>query len=170
MATVFKENLVKDLIGSYKDSSYVFIVNVKGLESNKNNTLRKQVTNSGAKVLVVKNTLNKIAAKDTQHSSLVDTLKGQNMSIFATDPVSISKILVDSSKGDDSGIKIIGVSDGKSFYGADYVKTLATMPSMDVIRGSLLSVLQSVQRKIVYSLSYCPTAITRVISSNFENK
>ena len=73
-------------------------------------------------------------------------------------------------KDENSGMKIVGVSDGKAFYGADYIKSLATMPSMEVIRASLLSVIQSLPTKIAYSLLYCPTAIGRVISSNFKSK
>lgn len=170
MTTIVKKKLVEDLASVYNASGYVFIVNVKGLEANKNNTIRKQIIDNGAKAFVIKNTLNKIAASATNHSCVVDCLKGQNMSVFANDPVSIAKILVDVSKGDDSGVALVGVSDGKVFYGPDYIKTFATMPSLDVIRASLLSVIQSVPRKIAYSLSYCPASITRVISSNFENK
>jgi ribosomal protein L10 len=136
-----KAQLMHDVKSMYERYAYVFVVNVSGLASNLNNTIRKDVLNAGGEALVIKNTINKIAVDGTSHVGMSDIL-----------------------------LKIIGVSDGKSFYGADYVKKLATMPSLDVVRASLLSVMQSVQRKIAYSLSFCPTAIPRVISSNFESK
>lgn len=165
-----KAQLMQDVKSMYERYAYVFVVNVSGLASNLNNTIRKDVLNAGGEALVIKNTINKIAVDGTLHVGMSSALLGQNMSIFAMDPIGISKILTSVSKDEKSGVKIIGVSDGKSFYGSDYVKKLATMPSLDVVRASLLSVMQSVQRKIAYSLSFCPTAIPRVISSNFESK
>ena len=169
MVALNKQQIVEDVSSLYKDNEYVFVVNVKGLESNKNNSIREQFFHTGAKAVVIKNTINKIAAKTSKHSSLESALTEQNMSVFTNDPVSVAKILSDVSKGEKSGVKIVGVSDGKSFYGAHYVKTLSSMPSMDVVRGSLLSVIKSVHTKIVHSLSYHQSAIVRVISNNFEN-
>ena len=165
-----KFNLVEQLKDKYLSHDYIFIVNTSGLPSNSGNTIRKQISGVNGTALTVKNTLNKIAIKNTKHTVVCDSLFGQNMSVFANDPVSVAKILVSYTKDENSGIKIIGVSDGKAFYGADYIKSLATMPSMEVIRASLLSVIQAVPTKIAYSLLYCPTAIGRVISSNFKSK
>ena len=165
-----KFNLVEQLKDKYLSHDYIFIVNTSGLPSNASNTIRKQISGVNGTALTVKNTLNKIAIKNTKHTVVCDSLFGQNMSVFANDPVSVAKILVSYTKDENSGIQIIGVSDGKAFYGADYIKSLATMPSMEVIRASLLSVIQAVPTKIAYSLLYCPTAIGRVISSNFKSK
>lgn len=165
-----KVDLVQDIKSMYENYTYVFVVNVAGLASNLNNTLRKDILNAGGKALVIKNTLNKIAVNETSHAVMLNALAGQNMSVFASDPVGVSKILATIAKDESAGLKIIGFSDGKAFYGAEDVKKLATMPSLDVIRASLLSVMQSVQRKIAYSISYCPTAISRVIGNNFESK
>ena len=165
-----KFGLVEQLRDKYISHDYIFIVNTSGLPSNSSNTIRKQISGVNGSALIVKNTLNKIAIKSTKHTVVCESLSGQNMSIFANDPVSIAKILISHTKDENSGMKIIGVSDGKAFYSADYIKSLATMPSMEVIRASLLSVIQSLPTKIAYSLLYCPTAIGRVISSNFKSK
>ncbi len=165
-----KSELVANLQNMYSSHNYVFIVNTTGLLANTNNTIRKQLTKANAITIVAKNTLNDIAVRETSHAVISQVLVGQNMSIFAKDPVEVAKVLSTYAKDATSGIKIIGISDGKNFYGESYVKTLATMPSMEVIRASLLSVIQSVPRKIAYSLLYCPTAIGRVISSNFNPK
>jgi large subunit ribosomal protein L10 len=169
MVALNKQQILKDVESLYKHSEYVFVVNVKGLESNKNNDIRKKFFETNAKAVVIKNTINKIASKSSNHSEIANALTEQNMSVFTSDPVSVAKILSDASKGEKSGVKIVGVSDGKAFYGADYVKMLSSMPSMDVIRGSLLSVIKSVHTKIAYSLSYHQSALVRVISNNSEN-
>jgi len=165
-----KSDLVKQLKEMYDSHSYVFLVNTSGMLSNTNNEIRKKLLNADSTTIVAKNTLNDIAIRDTSHSVITNILVGQNMSIFAKDPVEVAKILSSYAKDDTSGIKIVGVSDGKNFYGESYVKNLATMPSMNVIRASLLSAIQSVPRKIAYSLLYYPTSIGRVISSNFNLK
>ncbi len=165
-----KSELVVNLKGMYSSHAYVFVVNTSGLLANTNNEIRKRLLKAKATTIVAKNTLNDIAVRDTSHAIISQVLVGQNMSIFATDPVEVAKILSNYAKDESSGVKIVGVSDGKNFYGEGYVKTLATMPSMEVIRASLLSVIQSVPRKIAYSLLYYPTAIGRVISSNFNPK
>lgn len=163
-----KAGLVSELKNLYLQHKYVFIINTSGLHANSSNTLRRRFVALQSKAVIAKNTLNKIAIHGTPHSMMTDYLKGQNMSIFANDPVSISKIIAEFSSEESSGVKIVGVSDGKSFYDSKYVQRLSTMPSMDVIRAKLLSVLQSVPSGIVHSLLYTPNAIARVVSNNFK--
>ncbi|MFT4967024.1 MAG: large subunit ribosomal protein L10 [Candidatus Deianiraeaceae bacterium] len=170
MDKILKVSLIEELRNTYNTYEYVFVVNISGLQANLNNAIRKNIADANGKAMVIKNTLNKISIKETPYVDISDSLIGQNMSIFSNNPVEISKILVNASKDETSGINIIGVSDGKEFYKQDYVQALSKMPSMDIIRASLLSVMQSVQRKIAYSVSYCPTALTRVISNNFKSK
>ena len=163
-----KQELVSKLKNLYSSNKYVFVVNTSGFKSNASNDLRRQFSDSNSEALVAKNTLNKIAVAGTEHESLSAVLKGQNMSIFANDPVAVAKIISQISSDEKSGMKIVGVSDGKSFYDSNYVQKLSTMPSMDVVRASLLSVLQSVPSSIVHSLLYTPNAIARVVSNNFK--
>lgn len=163
-----KIELVSELKDLYSQHKYVFIINTMGLPSNSSNSLRRKFVDAQSKAVVAKNTLNKIAVDGTPHAVMTSHLKGQNMSIFANDPVSISKIISEFSSDENSGVKIVGVSDGKSFYDSKYVQRLSTMPSMDVIRAKLLSVLQSVPSSIVHSLLYTPNAVARVVSNNFK--
>ncbi len=170
MDKILKVSLIEELRNTYNTYEYVFVVNISGLHANLNNSIRKNIADANSKTMVIKNTLNKISIKETPYLDMSDSLVGQNMSIFSNNPVEVSKILVNASKDETSGINIIGVSDGKKFYQKDYVQALSKMPSMDIVRASLLSVMQSVQRKIAYSISYCPTALNRVISNNFKSK
>lgn len=163
-----KHELVSKLKDLYSNYKYVFIVNTAGFKSNASNDLRRKFSDLQSEAVVAKNTLNKIAVSGTEHEPLCKVLKGQNMSIFANDPVSVAKIISQISSDESSGMKIVGVSDGKSFYDSNYVKQLSTMPSMDVVRAKLLSVLQSVPSSIVHSLLYTPNAIARVVSNNFK--
>jgi large subunit ribosomal protein L10 len=163
-----KADLVSKLKGLYESHKYVFVVNTSGFKSNSSNGLRRKFAELQSEAVVAKNTLNKIAVSGTNHDSISSFLKGQNMSIFANDPVSVAKIIAQFSSEEKSGMKIVGVSDGKSFYDSNYVQQLSTMPSMDVVRAKLLSVLQSIPSSIVHSLLYTPNAIARVVSNNFK--
>lgn len=163
-----KIELVQLLEKQYSFYKYVFVLNFSGLKSNTNNTIRKHIRDTGSDIFVVKNTLNKISVSNTDHRILSDSMSGQNVSVLTNDPVSVAKILNTYTADEKSGIKVVAISDGKAIRSADYLKVLVSIPTMDVLRATLLSTLQSIPTRITSSLLYHQSSITRVVSNKFK--
>ena len=77
-----------------QDAKSVFVTDYTGLNVEDITKLRKSLREQSVKYLVAKNTIMKIAAKETGYDSIVDHLKGQTALAFGfADPSIPSKIL-----------------------------------------------------------------------------
>lgn len=103
--------------------------------------LRGELLEHGARFQVVKNTLTRRAAEEAGADALLALLDGPTAIAFLEtdgDPVAVAKALSNAAR-DTKVLQIRGgILDG-STIGEDEVKSLATLPSADVLRGQLVS-------------------------------
>ena len=79
---------------------------------------------------VAKNRLAKIALQDTASEGIGSLFVGQTAIIYSPDPVAAPKVAVEFSKANEK-LVILGGSMGETVLGADDVKALASLPSLD---------------------------------------
>src|SRR6187401_134990 len=103
-------------------------------------TLRKQMKLAGASVKVAKNRLAKIALEGTDVASIAPLLKGPTVIAFSGDPVAAPKVAVDFAKANEQFV-ILGGSMGKTALDPNGVKALASLPSLDELRGKIVGLL-----------------------------
>jgi len=139
---VKKREVVEQLKGAFSASQVAIISHNKGLTASSVKTLRRNIRKASAKYTVAKNTLTQIAVDGTEFASLKDLLEGPTTIALSNDPVSICKVLVNFSKENNKLEVLGGVVEGK-FLDANAVKEMASLLSLDELRGKLVGLIQA---------------------------
>ena len=126
-------------------------------------SLRKKLRDVGAEFKVVKNTMIKLAAKDTDFGKLEEFFTGPTaLAVTHGDPVALAKAMKDFVAGSQKIRLKAGILEGK-VLGVKDVESLAEVPPREVLlsrlAGGLMSpvtrlvrALSDPQRKLVYAL------------------
>ncbi len=151
-----KADFVKKLKEELKGSSSVIVSHYDGLSVNETDNLRKEMRENGAKFKVTKNRLTKIALSDTPYEIIADLFNGPTAIAYSDDPVAPAKVSVNFEKKFEN-FKILGGSFDGEKIDLDKINFLATLPSLDQIRGKLLGLLNAPAQKIT-SITQAPGA------------
>ena len=162
-----KVDFVKKLKEELQGSSSVIVSHYDGLSVNETDNLRKEMRENGAKFKVTKNRLTKIALADTPYKSIIDLFTGPTAIAYSDDPVAPAKVSVNFEKKYEN-FKIIGGSYNGEKIDLAKINFLATLPSLDQIRGQLLSLLNSPAQKIVSVIQAPGSQLARLMSSRSE--
>jgi large subunit ribosomal protein L10 len=159
-----KKELVDALSAVIKTANVVVVAHYSGLTVAQMQTLRRQMKQAGASVKVAKNRLAKIALEGTDVTSLASLLKGPTLLAFSGDPVAAPKVAVDFAKTNERFV-ILGGAMGKTALNPDGVKALASLPSLDELRGKIVGLLQAPATKVAQVLSAPAAQVARVIQA-----
>ena len=160
-----KAESISELNGVFKTSNVVVVAHYSGLTVAQMQTLRKQMKQAGAQVKVAKNRLAKIALKDTDAAFIAPLLKGPTVLAYSGDPVAAPKVAIDFAKANEKFV-IIGGSMGKTVLNVDGVKALASLPSLDELRGKLVGLLVAPATKLAQLANAPAGKLARVIQAH----
>jgi len=163
-----KKEAVAALNEIFKKSSVVVVAHYSGLTVAQLQNLRKQMRAAGASVQVAKNRLAKIALDGTDAASIVPLLKGPTLIAYSDDPVAAPKVASSFAKEFDKFV-ILGGAMGKTALNPDGVKALATLPSLDELRGKLVGLIQAPATKLA-QLSTAPAAKLARVFGAYANR
>lgn len=137
-----KTLVVSDLGEKVKGLQAVVLTNYRGLNVEQLNHLRQRLREEKISYHVVKNTLMKLASKGTDLEKLDNYFEGPTaIAISYGDPVLLAKILSEFMKTQPSLEIKVGLIQGK-VASPEEVKSLATMPSREVLFGQILGGIQ----------------------------
>lgn len=151
-----KAESVASLNAVFNEVGVVVITRNLGMTVAQSTDLRNKIREAGATYKVAKNRLAKLAIKDTSYEGLGDFLTGPTAIAASVDPVAAAKAVVDFAKTTDT-IEIVGGSMGTQVLNPEGVKALASMPSLDELRGTLIGLVQAPATKIA-QLTTAPAA------------
>ena len=151
-----KAESVAQLNATFNEVGVVVVTRNLGLSVAQSTELRSKMREAGASYKVAKNRLAKLAIADTDYSGIGDMLTGPTALATSVDPVAAAKVAVDFAKTNDK-LEIVGGSMGAQVLDAEGVKALASMPSLDELRGRLVGLLNAPATKIA-QLSTAPAA------------
>jgi len=120
------------------------LANYQGIDAVELAALRAHMRKSSVEFRVVKNTLAREAAKNTEFEVMSESLKGPiSLALSFEDPVAPAKAMADFVKtGPKKAPEVIGgVVEGKAIL-PQQVKDLANLPSREVLLSQMLSVMQ----------------------------
>lgn len=158
-----KKQCVAALSEVFKTTSVVVVAQYTGLNVTQMQALRKQMRAAGAKVQVAKNRLVKIAAQDTDVASISGLMRGPTLIAYSTDPVAAPKAAVTFAKENEK-LVILGGAMGATALNPEAVRSLATLPSLDELRGKIVGLIQAPATKLA-QLTTAPAAkLARVIA------
>jgi large subunit ribosomal protein L10 len=142
-----KTDAVAALNATFSEAAVVVVTRNLGLTVAQSTDLRNKMRDAGAAYKVAKNSLAKIALKDTQYESVSDLLTGPVALATSADPVAAAKIAVEFAKTNDK-LEIVGGAMGDTVLDVDGVKALASLPSLDELRAKLIGLVQAPATKI----------------------
>jgi large subunit ribosomal protein L10 len=162
-----KETKQKDLNAlteSLQNAKSAMVVSFTKLTVNKDQEFRNSLREAGAKYQVVKNTLARIAVKDTDFEQATESFKGVTAIAWTeNDPVILSKAISKFMK-DNADIYTFksGVVDGK-LVDLKQLTTIANLPSKEELISKLLWVLNSSAQRLVTVINAVPRDLAVVI-------
>lgn len=166
-----KESLVKFLESNFSSSEGAFLVNYQGVTVSQMQKLRFALSDKGGSMKVAKNRLAKIALADVEGcKDLKSMLQGQLAFVFAEKDVSaIAKVVVDFAKANEELQVIAGCCESQLFD-ANAVKSLASLPSREVLLAQLCGTLKGPQTAFVMVLRQLLVKFLLVLKAVAEQK
>lgn len=151
-----KADAVAQLNATFNEVGVVVITRNLGMTVAQTTALRVKMREAGASFKVSKNSLAKLAIADTNYAEIGDMLTGPVALATSVDPVTAAKIAVEFAKTNDK-LEIVGGAMGAQVLNADGIKALASMPSLDQLRATLVGLIQAPATKIA-QLTTAPAA------------
>lgn len=147
-----KQTVVADVAAQAARSQTLALAEYRGLTVAHLDVLRKQAREKGVYLHVLKNTLARRAVAGTPFEVASESMVGPLIYSFSEDAVAAAKVLSDFAKGNDKLIVKGGAYAGKALT-ADGIKSLAAIPSKEVLLAQLLGLLQSPVSRIARVLA-----------------
>ncbi len=159
-----KRAFVVELNTTFKDVGSVVVAHYSGLTVANMQALRKQMKAQGASVKVAKNRLTKLALQGAGLADFSALLKGPTVIAYAKDPMTAPKVAAEFAKSNDNFV-VLGGALGGTMLDAKAVKQLASLPSLDELRSTLIGLLQAPATKIAGVLQAPAGQLARVFSA-----
>jgi len=162
-----KTEVVSALHASLKEMGVVVVTRNLGLTVAQSTQLRQKMREVGASYKVTKNRLAKIAIEGTDYAAIGDMLVGPTGLATSADPVAAAKVAVDFAKANDK-LEIVGGAMGAQLLDADGIKALATLPSLDEMRATLIGLIQAPATKLAVVTKEPAAQLARVFNAYAE--
>ena len=162
-----KENLVASLKDLFDGSNLMVVTHQSGLSVAESTDLRRQTGEAGASFKVTKNRLTRLALEGTKFADLAPLFSGPTAIATSKDPIAAAKVAVKYAKDNEKLVITGGVLDGKTLD-VDGIKALASLPSLDELRGKLVGMLSTPATRIARVLSAPGGQVARVIAAHSE--
>jgi len=166
----FKQDKVSQIKENIDKASVAIVTEYKGYSVEEITNLRRALQKEDGDYMVTKNTLAKLAVKDTPYEVLAETFKGPIAIAFGFgDQVAPAKVLSKFIKDAKKGEIVAAALDGK-LLSAEEAKALATIPSKEEIYAKMLGCVNSPATGIVGSINAVMASLTRAVAAVRDQK
>ena len=162
----------QEQVAEYKDkfsrATCVYLADYRGIDVESVNRLRRRIRAEGGgdyEYRVVKNRVIRRAAAETDLAGLEAHFAGPtSVAISFGDPVGLAKIMADfADEIEDFELKG-GLLEGRAIE-PDEIRKLATLPSLDALRGMIVGLLQAPATKLARLVSEPGAQLARVLAA-----
>jgi len=165
---VEKQNISAEYITRLNASPYFIVVDYQGLKVGPITELRKRLHKAGAEMHVVKNSIFRIAAKEAGVADLSGALAGQLAVVTGRQDVSSAAKVIKSFSAEFDKPKLkFGYLNNQRLESKDLVM-LADLPSIEVLRGTLLGMLNTPATSLVRILNTPASQLARVLQAKAD--
>lgn len=147
-----KAEVVAEVQAQAAKSQTLALAEYRGLTVDHLNALRKQAREKGVYLHVLKNSLARRAVTGTSFEVAAKSMTGPLIYGFSEDAVAAAKVIADFAKSNDKLVVKAGAYAGKALD-ADGVKSLASIPSKEVLLSQLLGLMMSPVSRIARVLA-----------------
>ena len=159
-----KRELVTELNAVFNDAASVVVTQYSGLSVTEITDLRNQMRAAGANFKVTKNRLTRLALADTPYAGLADMFTGPTAIAFSEDVVAPAKVAVEYAKKNEK-LVVVGGAMGENVLDVAGVKALASLPSLDELRGKIVGLLQAPATKVAGVVQAPASQLARVMGA-----
>jgi large subunit ribosomal protein L10 len=142
MTRADKEQEITTVSQMVGDAGLVIVTRNKGLTMKEVTALRNDLRKNEAKYKVSKNTLARRALEGTKYEGLKDILTGPTAIATSKDPIAAARVIYNFTKTNDR-LEIVGGASPEGVMDLEKIKFLATLPSLDGLRGKIVGLLQA---------------------------
>ena len=166
-----KQEVVGGLSEAFAKAKIAVVAEYRGLKVSDLEKLRKSLREQDARIQVAKNTLLRLAVKDSPYGNLDDSFTGTTaVALGFTEPVGPAKALTAFAKEFDGAFKIrVAGLEGKR-VGADELLALSKLPGREQLLGMLLGTMNAVPSGFVRVLNAIPQKLVYALSAIKERK
>lgn len=159
-----KRELVTALNEVFSNTGVIVVAHYSGLSVSEMTDFRSRAREAGAQVKVAKNRLAKLALEGTGVSGIAELFSGPTCIAYSDDPVAAPKAAVNFAK-DNEKLVILGGTMGETALDPNGVKSLASLPSLDELRGKLVGLLQAPGGQIAQVVAAPGAKLARVFGA-----
>ncbi|MGP8053858.1 MAG: 50S ribosomal protein L10 [Limisphaerales bacterium] len=163
-----KQILTKEYVARLNASPFFIVVNYKGLKVSHMTELRKRLQKAGAEIHIVKNSIFQIAAKEAGVGEFNGSLTGQLAVVTGQKDISAAAKVVKNFGAEFDRLKVQFGYLNNQRLGQAAIVALADLPSLDVLRATLLGLLNAPATKLVVLLNTPASQLARVIKAKAE--
>ncbi len=162
-----KQNISEEYIKRLNASPFFIVVDYTGLKVGPVTELRKRLGKAGAEIHIVKNSLFKIASKEAGVPEL-GALAGQLAIVTGQKDVSSAAKVIKTFSFEFEKPKIkFGFLKNQRLENAEII-ALADLPSIEILRGKFLGVLQAPATRLVALLNTPASQLARVLQARVD--
>lgn len=163
-----KKLLTKEYVARLNASPFFIVVDYKTLKVEHLTELRKRLNKAGAEVHVVKNSIFRIAAKEAGVADLNGSLVGQIAVVTGQKDISVAAKVVKTFSAEFDKLKIqFGYLNNQRLADSEVI-ALADLPSIEVMRGKLLGVLNAPASTLVRLVNTPASQLARVLQAKVD--
>jgi large subunit ribosomal protein L10 len=163
-----KEDQVAELRGKFERATSVFVADYRGLGVTQMEELRgglREMAASESEFRVAKNSVLRLASDGGPADGLKEFFTGTtSVAMSFGDPVALAKALVDYAKENEAFELRSGLLDGQVLAPKE-ISNLATLPSLDELRGMIVGLLQAPAGKLARLMTEPPGQLARIMSA-----
>lgn len=148
-----KGEVVEKLKKAFKDAKSLIFVNFRGLSVSDSTEMRRALKGEGVSYMVAKKTLANQALDATKFDGTKPELLGELALAWSEDPIAPARGVYTFEKKFPENLKILGgVFEGK-FKTALEMTEIAKIPTLDVLRGKFVNIINSPIQRLVIGLN-----------------
>ena len=159
-----KAEAVDVLKGVFAEAGVVVVGHYSGLSVADLTVLRTRLRKEGAALKVVKNRLVQRAIDGTPKSAAAQLFRGPTAIAYSADPITAAKVAVAYAKEKEQFV-VLGGLFGDQLLNKEGVQALATLPSLDELRGKIIGLVQAPATKIAGVLAAPGGQLARVLNA-----
>lgn len=165
-----KVSKVGELNDTFSKAKFAVVADYRGLKVTELEKLRKELKKSDALIQVAKNTLLRLAVKDTDYEILAKYFTGTTaIAVSFDEPVASAKVLSGFAKEFEAFTIRSAALDGR-VLSADDITALSKLPGKEELQAMLLGTMAAVPTGFVRVLNGVPSKLVYVLQAIKEQK
>ncbi len=167
-----KNKLIEEITEDLNNYSHFYMADTSTLNAEDTNSLRRKCFENDIKLVVVKNTLLKMAfdKSEEKHENLHELLEGHTSLMFCQTGNTPAKVIKDFRKKSNKPVLKGAYVEESVYIGDDQIETLSALKSKEELIGDIIMLLQSPAKNVISSLQSGSNKLTGVLKTLSEKE